>query len=408
MANSLSVTQTGLQGVETAMQAVSDNLANSDTTGFKSETAEFDTLLGEFIDGNALGGGIENNGIARDFSQGAIVQTNSPTDLAIQGDGFFVLQESSGAQDYTRNGHMTVSNTGSLLAFNGAEVMGYAVNAAGVATGVLQPIVIPQNTLAPTASGKVAVTGNLDASSSVISGAIDPANASTYNASLNVQVFDSLGNSHVVTFFFQNAGPSGGNEQWNWLATVDGSTTGVANNTGSFQFNNSGVIASGGVPGSALTATISGAAPLSLGLNFGQLTQFGSANAVTGNADGNSAGRPVGVQVDNNGLVSVSYSNGQSVNVGQVAIATFASEQELALGAGGTYAQTISSGVPTITTPGAGSAGSIRASSLESSNVDVTSQLVSLVVLQRNFQANAKALQTEDNILGTVVQLQTT
>jgi flagellar hook protein FlgE len=411
MSDSLSVTQTGLQGVETAMQAVSDNLANSNTTGFKDETAEFATLLGEFVNGGALGGGIEQNGIARDFSQGSVVQSNSPTDLAIQGDGFFVLQESSGSVDYARNGHMVVGNDGSLLAFNGAKVMGYSVDAAGNPGGVLAPIVIPQTMLAPTASAKASITGNLDAGSPVISAPINPSDATTYNSSVSVQAFDSLGNSHVLTLFFQNAGPTTGNppnEQWNWSATLDGSAAGLANNTGSFQFNSAGAIVAGGVPANPLTATVAGAAPLSLGLNFGQLTQFGAASSLTGIADGNAVGLPVGVQVGGNGLVSVSYSNGQTVKVAQVAIATFSSDQGLALGAGGTYQQTQASGVPTVATPGAGGAGVIRPSSLENSNVDTTGQLVSLVVLQRNFQANAKALQTEDNILGTLIQLQTT
>ena len=135
MGSSLSVTQTGLQAVENAMGAVSDDLANSGTDGFKSQEVDFETLLGEYIGGNALGGGAVASGVSTDFSQGSIVQTNSATDLAIQGNGFFMLQEGSGATDYTRNGSMTIGNDGSLLAFNGANVMGYAVNSSGAASG---------------------------------------------------------------------------------------------------------------------------------------------------------------------------------------------------------------------------------------------------------------------------------
>src|SRR5208337_5558425 len=125
---------------------------------------------------------------------GAIVQSNSPTDLAIQGNGFFILQESSGNFDYARNGSMTVGNDGSLLAFNGAKVMGFGVNASGTAGGVLAPIVIPQTVLAPTASTQTQITGNLDAGSPVMSGAINPSDSSTFSGSVSVQVFDSLGN----------------------------------------------------------------------------------------------------------------------------------------------------------------------------------------------------------------------
>jgi flagellar hook protein FlgE len=409
--NSLSVTQTGLQGVETAMQAVSDNLSNAQTTGFQAESVEFATLLGEFVAGSPLGGGVTVEGINRDFSQGAIVQSNSPTDLAIQGNGFFVMQDASGNTTFSRNGQFVIGAGGTLTGFNGSQVMGFPVSAAGVPTGVLGPIVVPQGLLAPTASTKTTLSGNLDATSAVLSGAINPADPTTYNTSVSVQVFDSLGNSHVLTYYFQNTGPSVGpppNEQWNWLATLDGSATGLAGNTGSFGFDTAGQLVIGGTPATPLTAAITGAANLSLNLDFTALTQFAGSTAATGAADGNPVGRPLGVQVDDKGIVSVAYSNGSTVKIAQVAVATFPSTQGLALSNGGVYMQTTASGQPTIATAGAGAAGTIRPSSLENSNVDTTSQLISLVVLQRSFQANAKALQTEDNILGTVIQLQTT
>jgi flagellar hook protein FlgE len=409
--DSLSVTQTGLQAINTALQAVSDNLANADTTGFKAESVEFETLLGEFVAGNPLGGGVTANAIVRDFSEGSIVQSNSPTDMAIQGNGFFVFQDPSGSPVFSRDGQMSLGANGTLLAFNGDQVMGYSVDSSGSTGGVLGPIAIPQGVLAPTASTKTGLAGNLNSASPVIGGAIDPTDPTTYNASVSVQVYDSLGNSHVLTYFFQNSGPpavAGPDAQvWNWTATLDGSTTGLANNSGSVGFDTNGIISSGAIPASALTAAPAGAAAISLNLDFSSLTQFSGATAATGTADGNAVGRPLGVQVDSKGIISVSYSNGQQINVGQVAVATFPALQGLQLTNGGVFSQTSASGTPTIATAGAGSAGVIRPSSLENSNVDTTGQLISLVVLQRQFQANAKALQTADNILGTVVQLQT-
>src|ERR1700690_1194513 len=126
--DSLSISQTGLQGIETAMQAVSDNLANAQTTGFQSESVDFGALLGEFVAGNALGGGVSVQGISRDFSEGAITQVNSPTDMAIQGNGFFVMQDSNGVQSFTRNGQVSESSNGTLTGFNGSNLMGYPVN----------------------------------------------------------------------------------------------------------------------------------------------------------------------------------------------------------------------------------------------------------------------------------------
>ena len=407
--DSFSITQTGLQGIETAMQAVSDNLANAQTNGFQAETVDFGALLGEYISGNALGGGVSVEGVSRDFSEGAITQVNSPTDMAIQGNGFFVLQDSNGVQSFTRNGQVSESSNGTLTGFNGSNLMGYPVNSSGVAGAVLAPIVIPQGVLAPSASTQTTISGNLNAASPVITGAINPSDPTTYSSSVSVQVYDSLGNAHVLTYYFQNAGPgtAPAAENWNWSATLDGSATGLTNNSGTVGFDTNGNIVSGALPGSALTATISGAANLSLNLNFSGLTQFAGSTATNGTADGNAIGRPQGVSIDANGIVSVSYSNGQNVNLAQVAVATFAAEQGLQLDSSGAYEQTNASGTPTISGANAGSAGSIVSSSLENSNVDTTDQLVNLVVLQRSYQADAKALQTQDSILGTLMQIVT-
>ena len=406
--NALTVIETGLQGVEIAMQAVSDNLANAQTTGFHSESADFATLLGEFVAGNTLGGGVTASGITRDLSEGAITQTNSPTDMAIQGDGYFVLGASSGAQSFTRDGQTQMSANGTLVGFNGDSVMGFAVNAAGVSSGVLGPIVIPQGVLAPTASTTSTVSGNLDAASAVIAGPINPANPATYSTSVSVQVYDSLGNSHVLTYYYQNAGPGVAPvaESWNWTATLDGSAAGLANNSGTIGFDNTGAIVAGAIPALPLTAAIGGAVNLSLNLNFSGLTQYAGGTAATGIADGNAVGNPQGVQIGDNGAVTISYSNGQTANVAQVAVATFTAEQGLQLN-GGVFTATANSGPATFSTAGSGAAGTIQANALESSNVDTTSELVNLVVLQRNYQANAKALQTEDSILGTIIQIQT-
>src|SRR5262249_4333697 len=158
----------------------------------------------------------------------------------------------------------------------------------------------------------------------------------------------------------------------------------LANNTGTLGFDTSGNLISGGIPASPLTATPAGAAPMSINLDLSAMTQFSNPSAVTGTADGNASGGPLAVQVDDKGVVSVSYSNGRIVKVAQVAVATFPSEEGLALSTGGVYQQTVGSGAPTIATAGAGSAGVIRPSALEDSNVDTTSQLISLVVLQRS------------------------
>ncbi len=207
MADTFSITETGLQSIETAMQTVSDNLANAQTDGFKSESVDFGTLLGGYVAGSTIGGGVTVTGVTQDFSAGATTQVNSPTDMAIQGNGFFVLQNAgSGLQSFTRNGTVTESANGTLVGFDGDNVMGYAISSSGASSGILAPIVIPQGVLAPTASTSTTLTGNLNSASPVIAGAINPSDPTTYSSSVSAQVYDSLGNAHVLTFYFQNAG----------------------------------------------------------------------------------------------------------------------------------------------------------------------------------------------------------
>ncbi|MGH7905858.1 MAG: flagellar hook protein FlgE, partial [Candidatus Binataceae bacterium] len=359
-----STTETGLLAITQALQTSSDNLANSQTDGYKSELPIFETLLGNNIGADQVGGGAAVTGIQRNFAEGSINQTGISTDLAIQGDGFFIYQNSGGAQLYSRNGQITADQNGFLSGPGGQELMGFGVDAAGNAQGVLGPLSVSAGLIQPAASTKVALTGNLDASDPVLTGTIDPTKPATYNYSTSVPVYDSLGNSHVLTYFFQNAGPDSGNpgdELWKWTATLDGTTTGLANNTGTLDFDSTGKLVIGGTPASSLTATLTdGAASLKLGLNFTALTQYASTDLISGIADGNSPGQPSGVQIDATGLVSITYSNGIVKNAGRVAIATFASDQGLQLAQGGMFLAGAAAGQATVGIPGAGTAGQLQ------------------------------------------------
>src|SRR5579885_2209309 len=337
------------------------------------------------------------------------LQTSSDN-LAIEGGGFFVYQTASGQQMFSRDGQISVGSDGSLVGPNGFQLMGFNVDSAGNPLGVLQPLVIPTSMIPPTASTQVTMQGNLDSSSPVLSGPINPSDPTTYSYSASVTVYDSLGNSHVVTFFYQNAGPdpaNPGDELWNWTATLDGGTTGLANNSGSIDFDSSGNLVIGGTPASTLNATLTnGAANLSLALNFSSLTQFGSASVASGTADGNSASSPSSVSIDSSGLVTVTFENGMTKNIGKVGIATFTSDQGLQLGEGGMFAATAAAGQMTIAAAGSGGAGKLQAGALEESNVDTATELVNLVVLQNAYGANAKALQVEDAMASDITNIQ--
>ncbi len=408
--SSFSITETGLTAVETALNSVSDNLANADTVGFKSQSADFETLLGQNVGSTTVGGGVTVSGISSDFSEGTLNQTGQPLDMAIQGNGFFIYQTSAGQQVYSRNGQLTVGPTGALLGPNGDELLGYTVQSNG-SLGTVGPIQIPQALLAPAASTTVSLSGNVNSGDPVIASTttINPSSPATYDYSASVTVYDSLGNAHELTFYFQNNGPDPihtGDVLWSWLATVDGSTTGLTNNSGTFDFNSSGAMVIGATPTNALKATLTdGASALSLSLNFSNITQYASGDSVSGTADGNAPAGPVSSQINSQGRISVTYSNGQTVQVGQVALATFVSNSGLELTTGGMYQATPSAGAITVSAPGAGAAGTISNGALEQSNVSVSDELVNLVVLQNIYGANAKALQSEDNVESTLINM---
>jgi flagellar hook protein FlgE len=408
--SSFSITETGLSATETALNTVSDNLANAQTVGFKSQSADFETLLGQSIADTTVGGGVAISGVSSDFTEGTLNQTGQPLDMAIQGNGFFIYRTSAGQQVYSRNGQLTVGSNGTLLGPNGDELLGYTIQANG-SLGTLGPIQIPQTLLAPTASTTVSLSGNLNSGDTVIptTTAINPSNPATYDYSASTTVYDSLGNAHELTFYFQNNGPDPnhpGDTLWSWMATLDGSSTGLTNNSGTFDFNSSGAMVIGAKPANPLGATLTdGAAALSLSLNFGSITQYASGDSVSGTADGNAPAGPVSSQIDSQGQISVTYSNGQTVAVGQVALATFVSNSGLELTTGGVYVATPNAGAITISAPGAGAAGTIVNGTLEQSNVSISDELVNLVVLQNIYGANAKALQTEDNVESTVINM---
>jgi len=391
--SSINISETGLKAYQTALGVVADNLANAGTTGFKSESPIFETLLGETLGGSSVGGGVLASGVERDFSEGSIIQSNNPLAMAINGNGFFVYQL-NGETVYSRNGDVSIDGAGNLVGPGGALLMGFPLNAAGLPAGALQPIVVPSALNAPSATTKTSFSGNLDASSPVIvSGTpIDPSNPATFSSSGSVRVFDSLGNSHIVTFYFQNNGSG----QWSWLATFDGSAAGLGGNTGNFQFNSSGQIVSGATP-PPFTAAPPGAGPLSIAFDFSQITQFAAQNSFSGNPDGHAAGTVTGIQTDANGVVSLKFSNGETVAIAQVALAEFSGQQSLQMAPGGFFQETTGSGPAAIGVPGAGGAGTISPSAIEESNVSTSDQLVNLVTFERFYEANAKALQTSNN-----------
>jgi flagellar hook protein FlgE len=409
---SLSTALSGLNAAENALQTISNNLANMNTDGYKSQTTTFADLFyqtyGNSGSGNPIqtGLGVQVTGTAQDFSNGAVASTGVSSNMALNGSGFFVVQDSSGAQTYTRNGDFTTNAAGQLVTLGGQLVMGYpAVNGVVSQSGALQPINVGSGTSAPaTPTSNFSLTTNLDAGTAVNGTFQSP-----------ISVYDSLGDSHVLTVTYTLTGPN----TWSYNVTIPssdiqggtGSTTQVG--TGTLTFNSSGQLVSPTSPIALSTGALSdGASGLNLNWQLTDangnslLTQTASAssnNATT--QDGFAAGVLSSYSVLADGTVDGTFSNGQTQAIGQVAVASFANPEGLTLDGDNQYSATAASGAAVIGTAATAGRGTIAGSSVEQSNVDMATQFSELIVYQRAYEANAKAITAFDQMEQATIQM---
>ena len=413
----------GLSAESDALGIVGDNVSNSNTVGFKKSRAVFQNQLGGAI-GSGDGAGVRLARSQQIFAQGTLQQTGQPTDLAISGDGFFVVKGSLGGTQgefYTRNGQLTVQNDGTLANSSGLAVQGYQANADGTYASTTSDIKLPSSALAPRATTKLSITANLDATSTTPAAAWDPTNpATTSNTSTSMTTYDSLGKAHTVDVYFREASP--GNWEYHALAKGDdvvGGTPGVNSEiaTGTIQFNTNGSMQAVASTGGG-TVSFTGATPgQPLTFDFGKsiadggtglegTTQFGSASSIAAQSqDGYTSGDLSGVKIDSTGVVSGVYSNGQTVAAGQLVIAKFRDNEGLGNAGQNLWVATQESGTAAIGGVGTGGRGSVVSGSLEQSNVDVASEFVDLITHQRAFQANSKVITTADQMLQELMQI---
>jgi flagellar hook protein FlgE len=417
--------QQGLSGLDAAAQSldvIGNNIANANTAGFKSSTAEFSDVYANSIGGssaNQVGIGTQLASVSQQFTQGTISTTNNPMDLAINGSGFFVLSQ-NGATSYTRDGQFSVNSSGYVVTATGLNVLGYQANAAGqIVPSAPSPLQISNANLPAKATTKATLQLNLDSSSTIPTTPVfSPTDPTSYNNSTSETVYDSLGNAHVVSMYFVQTATS---NTWDMYASVDGTPTSNINlGAGAglpvtVSFNSSGVLTSTmplsvGVNLTGVAAadgTVNGATtPFNFTLDLTGSTQFGASFAVNSETqDGYTSGQLSSSSISPTGVVQGSYTNGQTLNLGQVVLADFASPTGLNASSGGVWTQTAQSGPPLIGTPESGSNGAIQAGAIESSNVDLTAQLVDLITEQRNYQANAQTIKTQDDVLQALVSL---
>jgi flagellar hook protein FlgE len=406
---SFGIALTGIDAAQTNLDVVSNNIANSDTTGFKQSVAQFSNLYAGGENGvaaDSVGNGVQVSQIAQDFTQGPMETTGNNLNLAISGQGFFAVS-TGGALSYTRAGDFSTNAAGAVVNPQGQTLQVYAPTTnGGFNTSTTTSLTISSADSPPIATQNVALTLNLPASATPPVNAFNPTDATSYNNSTTATVYDSLGAAHTATVYFSETSAN----NWNANLTVDGQTVGGAT---PITFSASGALTApagpplGVINFGAYTPT-TGANPMTMNFNLAKTTQYGDSfavNAIT--QDGQTTGTMSGINIDTAGVVEAQYTNGQSVQLGQVALANFADPNGLAQLGNNDWAQTAASGAALNGQANTAGLGQVVSGSLEGSNVNVTAQLVAMISAQRAFQANAQMISTQNQITQTVIQIPT-
>jgi flagellar hook protein FlgE len=409
--SSFSTPLSGLLATEQALNVVSDNIANSNTQGFKSNSVLFEDAINEASASLQIGSGVGSTLTTRNFTQGTVQNTGGAFDAAIQGSGFFVLQDSAGNTTYTRDGSFSLNTAGQLVNQTGQLVEGWtAVNGVVTPSGAVAPIQVPSlASQAPTPTANMTVSANLNASAAV---------GDTFSAP--IQVVDSLGNTHTLSVDFTNTAPL----TWSYNVTIPGNdltggTPGAATSltTGTLTFDTGGVLTSpaAGAPVAVNTTTglADGATDLNINWNLFDsaknplITQYASTSTSTGTTqDGIQAATVTGVSLQNGGMLVAAYSNGTRSTLAQVAVASIANPGSLIAAANNQYSAGVGTTTPSIGASGTGTRGSIVGGSLEASNVDMATELTNLIVYQRGYQADSKAITAIDQMQQTLIAMQ--
>jgi len=410
MIGSLFAGISGLNANATAMTVIGDNIANVNTTAFKSNRSSFANVLSQSLagsTGNDVGRGVEFWGTSPLWNQGSLENTGSATDLAINGKGFFIVNDPAGSSFYTRAGLFTLDEQGQMVNPDDLILQGYELDASGN-LGNLIDISIPGDRVSPpSATTTFTFDINLDAGA---------ATAATYSTSQSV--YDSLGNAIPLTLTFTKEAAA---RTWTVAATAPSTTApitftptaGVAAPTATFVFDTSGNLTT---PSTDLVLDLTmtnGAANLQINWDLvdangtlGDVTGYSSPSNTTFQIqDGFTSGMLRSISVDESGIVAASYSNGQLIPVFQVAMADFPAYEGLSKMGGNLYAESVNSGQPLPGVAGDGRLGSITPMAIEMSNVDLAQEFVKMITTQRAFQANSRVITTSDEILNELINL---
>ena len=397
---SFQIALSGLNAASTDLQITSNNVANANTIGFKSSRGEFaDVFSGDSV---GIGNGVRLTDVRQEFTQGNVEITARQLDLAISGNGFFITKD-NGSLLYSRVGAFGLDANGVVQNAEGERLQIYAPvpGTNGFNQGQLSDLVIASDTAPPLASTQVGMNINLPASATIPTVTpFDPNDPLSYNHSTSTVLFDSLGVSHTATYFFSRTAPG-----WDVNMTFDGAAVGVGQPV---TFNSTGTIATpagGNISFPAIPQT-NGANPLTVGLQLANTTQYGADFTVNSiNPDGQAEGRLRGIEIGQTGIVLARFSNGQTETLGKVALANFSNQEGLQKISDTSFQETFSSGVAQRGEATESNFGLLQSGALETSNVDLTAQLVRLITAQRLFQANAQVISTQDTITQTIINI---
>ena len=403
----------GLQAAQKDMGVISNNIANVSTVGFKRSDTLFAELYTASLGGAGTqpGSGVSLERIRSDFGQGSFEFTSSQLDLAIDGQGLFVVK-SNVETLYTRAGAFRLDNDGFVVTEGGAKLQGYAADANGRITTAVGDLQISNALLAQKSTEEIVFKGNLDsradapttldAGGNVINATFDATDPDTYNFTSTTTVYDSAGASHQVTIYFAKDGVTSG--QYNVTVAIDDV---VQPETLTLAFDNTGVLtAVSPTELNLATYAPANANAQPINIDFSTITGFGATSAASSvTQDGYGAGSLAGFQFDRDGIAYATYTNGETRAVGQVALASFTNPSGLQSAGKTNFKQSSTSGVASVGTPNSAARGVIRPSQLEAANVDLTVELLALIEAQRNFQSNAQAIQNENDASQAILQL---
>ena len=390
----------GLNAYNAEISTVSNNIANLQTSGYKSTSLSFAEAISSVISGSssaAVGNGVTISSNSVNWTQGDLTETGNTYDLAISGGGFFLIQDSSGATYYSREGSFTEDDSGNLVTDDALTLQGYVVNEDGSLGSLGDINLTSYEYIEPVATTTINTTLNLSSESS---------SGDTYTAT--IETYDSLGNEIPVQITFTKSATS---NTWTWTSSID-SSYGTATGSGTLTFNSDGSLANGTDPTISLALTNGAATPATLtwdiydtaGASNGSITQYSTESLLSDyDVDGNAAGTLSSVSIDENGVVCGTYSNNTVVKLYQIALASFTNTDGLSMATNGYYQATATSGSANIGVSGTGSFGTIASGYLESSNVDLSEEMTTMIIAQHAYEACSKLISVEEEMLKTLI-----